>query len=199
VIGATYPRRRGAELTRQLLRGLAVKTLRGLADAYAPASLADLAAAAGFTGNEVAIAAAIAMAESSGNPRSIGDNGTSFGLMQIHLPAHPEFQGWNLLDPRVNMAAAFSVYQQQGWTAWTTYKSGAYRSFLPSGLPAGPPQSAAATPDQSPAPAQPPLTIDAATGEVIPDVTPTPPRVSTGAILGLTALAAGLYLFADSL
>jgi len=94
-------------------------------------SIASLAAGAGFTGSQVAIATAIALAESGGNPDSVGDNGTSFGLWQIHVPAHPEFKGVNLFDPATNAHAAYTVYQHQGWGAWSTYNGAAYFKALP--------------------------------------------------------------------
>lgn len=36
--------------------------------------------------------------ESSFNPNAVGDNGTSFGLSQIHLPAHPDITKEQALD-----------------------------------------------------------------------------------------------------
>lgn len=41
--------------------------------------------------------------ESEWNPNAVGDHGTSFGLVQIHLPAHPEITKEQALDP------AFSI------------------------------------------------------------------------------------------
>lgn len=94
-------------------------------------SIASLAAGAGFTGSQVATATAIALAESSGNTAALGDNGTSYGLWQIHLPAHPELAGENLFDPATNAKAAYTVYQHQGWGAWSTYNGPAYFRALP--------------------------------------------------------------------
>src|SRR6516225_6721122 len=98
-----------------------------------PEQIAAVAASAGFSGDDLITAVAVALAESSGNEQAAGDNGTSFGLWQIHLPAHPEFAGWNHLDPQVNALEAYSVYSQAGesFAPWTTYAiNGAYRSFL---------------------------------------------------------------------
>jgi soluble lytic murein transglycosylase-like protein len=36
--------------------------------------------------------------ESSFNPNAVGDNNTSFGLSQIHLPAHPDITREQALD-----------------------------------------------------------------------------------------------------
>lgn len=38
--------------------------------------------------------------ESDFNPEAVGDNGTSFGLAQIHRPAHPQYSLENIKDPK---------------------------------------------------------------------------------------------------
>lgn len=189
------------QIARQQLRGFAVRTLQELGDTINANPLQQLAANAGFTGDDVAIAAAVAMAESSGNPRIYNPEtaaGTpsgkgSYGLWQIYLNAHPQFSGWNLYDPQTNANAAFRVWQQEGWRAWTTYKNGAYRKYLPA------PSSPTGTPE--------PLTIDATTGQVVTDTMPTadataesvlPPTSGTNVLL-LTGIAVGAYLLADTL
>jgi hypothetical protein len=190
---------------------------RGLGDADATSALVNLAANAGFTGADIYTAAAIAMAESGGNPRAynretLAKGGTpigkgSFGLWQIYLRDHPEFAGWNLYDPQTNANAAFRVYQQQGWRAWTTYKTGAFRAYLSQPAPAGQSDST------------PPLTIDASTGLPIDDdfssagfvsTNPVPRDISTlpaaqpgistpSNTLLLTAAAVGLYFLTEIL
>jgi len=114
-------------------------------------TLASLAAGAGFSGPAVLTAAAVALAESGGNPNAHcyncvpGVREDSRGLWQINVNAHPEFAGVNLYDPAVNAAAAFAVSGGGvSFRPWSTYKSGSYRSFLglvspiaPSTLPAG--------------------------------------------------------------
>lgn len=60
--------------------------------------------------------------ESSGDPSSVGDHGTSFGLAQIHLPAHPELTRGLALDPY--FAASYIARQiadGNGWM-WTCYR-----------------------------------------------------------------------------
>lgn len=99
--------------------------------ALGTAELSNLAVAAGWTGDDVATAVAVAKAESGGDPAAMGDNGTSYGLWQIHLPAHPEFKGQNLLDPSTNAAAAHKVWLGAGWGAWSAYTNGAYLMYLP--------------------------------------------------------------------
>jgi hypothetical protein len=98
------------------------------------ADLAQLAANAGFSGNDLLIAVAIALAESGGDPSALGDKtiGGSVGLWQIYVPKHPEFTGWNLYDPQTNANAAFRVYQaaHNTFTPWATYGNGMYMSYL---------------------------------------------------------------------
>jgi hypothetical protein len=78
--------------------------------------------------------AAIAEAESSGNPNSTNptDNGgtqTSWGLWQISLGNHDApSPNWN--DPVVNAQLAIGKLNGQGLTAWGTYTSGAYKTYL---------------------------------------------------------------------
>lgn len=163
--------------------------------------LATLAAAAGFSGSDVNVAAAIALAESSGNPSKYNPETQagappgqgSYGLWQIYLFKHPEFAGSNLYDPATNAAAAFQVYQREGFRAWTTYKNGAYLNYLPAvAASAGP------------------ATIDASTGQPIPSTVDTDSLAPVNAgvlgsglsktqVLYLTALGAAVYALADFL
>jgi hypothetical protein len=93
-----------------------------------------LAATAGFTGPDQNTAAAIALAESSGNPAVIGDItlGDSIGLWQINLRWHPEYTEAMLLDPQTNANAAYLIYKEadHSFTPWSTFKSGAYKAYL---------------------------------------------------------------------
>lgn len=102
--------------------------------------IAGLAQGAGFTGSQIPIMVAIALAESSGNPGATHTNSngsTDYGLWQINSVHN--FSG-NLLDPQVNAAAARTVFNSQGFQAWSTYNSGAYTRYLGRG------QAAAANP-----------------------------------------------------
>lgn len=109
--------------------------------------LVALARSSGFPPAEAAVMAAIAMAESSGNPRahnpnrSTGDN--SYGLWQINMidgmgPDRRRAFGIPrneaLWDPAVNAAAARMVHKWQGFGAWSVYRSGAYRQYLPAAI-----------------------------------------------------------------
>lgn len=102
--------------------------------------LIQLAQNAGFSADDSSIAAAIAMAESGGNPHAYNPETAagnppgqgSFGLWQINLRRHPEFFNVNLYDPTANANAAFSVFTNAGnsFSPWSTYTSGAYKEYL---------------------------------------------------------------------
>jgi len=109
---------------------------------YSYSDLVTLAQNAGFSGNDALTAAAIAMAESSGNPRAYNpetaagapEGKGSYGLWQIYLNAHPEFTGQDLYDPSTNAAAAYSTWTDAGgsFAPWSTFNSGVYAQYLPS-------------------------------------------------------------------
>jgi Lysozyme like domain len=98
--------------------------------------IATYAANAGFTGDDLVTAVAIALAESGGDPQALGDTtitpGGSLGLWQINLRWHPEFQANPnaLYDPQTNANAAYSVFKQQGFSAWSTFNGGQYSAHL---------------------------------------------------------------------
>lgn len=66
----------------------------------------------------------IAYCESRFDALAVGDQGQSFGLMQVHAPAHPRLvRSFDLLDARDNLAAAYVVYLEAGgsfrpWSCW---------------------------------------------------------------------------------
>lgn len=80
------------------------------------------------------VMAAIALAESSGNPKAINpndNNGTqsSYGLWQISNGTHsPPAPNW--ADPSENARLAYQKLQTQGLKAWGTWVSGAYKTYL---------------------------------------------------------------------
>lgn len=97
------------------------------------------ARAAGMTNPQVM--AAIAMAESGGNPRAHNpippDN--SYGLWQVNMlgsmgPARRKQFGINsnsqLFDPAINAKAAAQILKSQGLKAWSTYTNGAYKKYM---------------------------------------------------------------------
>jgi len=77
------------------------------------------------------VMAAIALAESGGNPAAYNPSGAS-GLWQILGAVNPKDQG-SLFNPQVNAHEAVLKYKSQGLGAWVTYTSGAYKKFLPKG------------------------------------------------------------------
>lgn len=106
-----------------------------------------LAKQAGW-GDESGLAAAIALGESSGNPnaRNAKYPEDSWGLMQVNMVDLPEEDyllgqerrtkygiGRNeeLLDPLTNMRIAKKIRDEQGLNAWTVYKEGIYKDYLP--------------------------------------------------------------------
>ena len=96
--------------------------------------LRDLAERHGFPDPD--LAAAVAMAESGGRPDAKGDLdlGVSLGLWQINLRAHPQWLHHEdaLLDPDFNAQAAFQVSDGgTNWKPWTTYRTGAFKKYMP--------------------------------------------------------------------
>lgn len=93
--------------------------------------IAQYAAGAGFYGEDLVTAVAVALAESGGNSHAYNPETQagapqgkgSFGLWQIYLNAHPEFAMLDLYDPAANAAAAFSVYAAAGnsFRPWSTF------------------------------------------------------------------------------
>jgi hypothetical protein len=79
------------------------------------------------------LAAAVAMAESSGRVRAIGDNGNSIGLWQIHVPTAPK-QWANrdmLFHAGFNAMAAQSMSNGgTDWHLWKAYTSGRYKKYM---------------------------------------------------------------------
>lgn len=95
---------------------------------YSYAQLEGLWIQAGGSAAKAPLMAAIALAESGGNPRAMNPSGAS-GLWQI-LGAP---QGWSgsedWFDPSTNARAAVAKEETQGLGAWTTYTSGAYKLY----------------------------------------------------------------------
>lgn len=107
--------------------------------------IAGYAVKAGVTGNNVAIATAIALAESSGNTDATNNNrngSTDYGLWQINSVHSDLLAGHNWRDPADNAAMMFTISNGgTNWRPWSTFTSGKYRAFMA--------QAAAATPDTS--------------------------------------------------
>lgn len=97
-----------------------------------------LASNAGFKGNDISIAVAIARGESGWNSSSHNGNTStgddSWGLWQINLIPHGDRFGssTDLMVPERNAAAAFALYvgRGHGFQDWSVYKSGKYLEYL---------------------------------------------------------------------
>jgi hypothetical protein len=59
--------------------------------------------------------------ESRGNPNAVGDGDTEYvscGLMQIRtISGRPSCE--ELKDPKKNMAAAYRIWKESGWSPWS--------------------------------------------------------------------------------
>lgn len=96
--------------------------------------IAQLAYNAGFRGEALNIAVAVALAESGGNTQAYNPEiaaGTptgsgSRGLWQIYGAAHPEYNNDSAFDPQTNAIAAYKVFREAGnrFTPWSTYNAG---------------------------------------------------------------------------
>lgn len=108
-------------------------------------TIAGVAVNAGFTGNDLVTAVAIALAESSGRTgahntnAATGDN--SYGLWQINMigsmgPARRRLfdisKNDELLQPNTNASAAYKLYKAKGskFGDWSTYNKGTYKSHV---------------------------------------------------------------------
>jgi hypothetical protein len=99
--------------------------------------IALVANQAGFTGANLGIAVAVALAESGGNTDAVNtansDGSTDRGLFQINS-VHSDLLSsgqWN--NPNDNARMAYSVWHGQGWQGWSTYNNGKYLLFLSRG------------------------------------------------------------------
>ena len=102
--------------------------------------IGSVAAQAGFTGDGLVMAIAVALAESGGDPSAAGKNGpsahcpngsTDRGLWQINDCWHPEFSDAQCYDPKGCAQAAYTISNQGAdWSPWNTYKNGSYQQFM---------------------------------------------------------------------
>jgi hypothetical protein len=107
--------------------------------------IAQLAANAGWSGPDLEMAVAVALAESDGITDRLGDQaiqtakyGPSVGLWQIRT-VNPGHQGWfdklhnnyqDNLDPVTNSQNAHAIFDRYGWVKWGSYTDGRYKEFL---------------------------------------------------------------------
>jgi murein DD-endopeptidase MepM/ murein hydrolase activator NlpD len=105
------------------------------------AQVTTLAQNAGFTGNSLLIAVAIAQAESSFDTTATHtntDGSVDRGLWQIN--SSNGYDATRLLsDPAYNASAAYAIYRawNNTFNAWTTYTSGAYTAYTSGATVAG--------------------------------------------------------------
>ncbi len=96
---------------------------------------------AGFTGEDLNIAVAVALAESGGNSRAYNGVGgdRSYGLWQINMigdmgpDRRKKFNlksNEDLFDPATNARVAKGIKDGSGWKAWTTYTRGTYKKHM---------------------------------------------------------------------
>lgn len=97
--------------------------------AFNKTELMELWTHAGGAAAKANIAAAIALAESGGNPNARNSSGAS-GLWQILGQVVPG----NIFDPLVNAKNAVKKYNDAGgWSPWVVYTEGTYQQYLKHG------------------------------------------------------------------
>lgn len=104
------------------------------AQTYTYAQLEGLWINAGGSPALAPVMAAIAEAESGGNPQAVNSQSQATGLWQINLGAgNGKFVpggAAQATNPAANASAAVAIEKAQGLGAWTTYTSGAYKQFI---------------------------------------------------------------------
>jgi hypothetical protein len=101
-----------------------------------------VASSAGFTGADLDIAVAVALAESGGDRMAHNSKSpdNSFGLWQINMEGdmgkdrRKRFgltSNGDLYNPATNARVAKLIHKEQGWErGWTTYANGKYKKFM---------------------------------------------------------------------
>lgn len=81
-------------------------------------------------GDQAEVAHGVAMAESGFNCKAHSPTNDA-GILQVNLTYHtPKFAGRNPYDCFANIDVAYQIYLASGWSAWTTWRNGAYLRFL---------------------------------------------------------------------
>lgn len=73
----------------------------------------------GLSPEEADLFRKVGWCESRFKSEAVGDRGTSFGVYQIHLPAHPDISKEQALDPRFNIrwaAEQFAAGRESMWS-----------------------------------------------------------------------------------
>lgn len=153
--------------------------------AYTYSQLFWLASEAGFSLGYDSTMAAIALAESSGDPSAVNSSSGATGLWQINQPVWVrDYPGWTttwLKNPQNNAKAAKIVFDKQGLGAWTTYTSGAYKKYIPKDKVPGP-AGAYVGPDAKTVPSP---------GEALSGAVDTASSVASSAATGAESLVKG--------
>lgn len=117
---------------------MVARTVNKPASSYTFRQLEELWISAGGDARDAPTAAAVALAESAGNPNAQdrNTNGTiDRGLWQINS-VHGRLSTTNVA---ANAKAAVQIHKKSGWDPWVTYKNGAYKAHLSNtGLPTNP-------------------------------------------------------------
>lgn len=102
---------------------------------FGPGDAYNAARSAGFSDADAVTAAAIALAESGGNETAVSrpnTNGTvDTGAWQINSVHRSILASGNPLVLTDNARMAYTVYKNQGFKAWSAYRSGTYKKFIP--------------------------------------------------------------------
>jgi hypothetical protein len=95
--------------------------------------LVEALVAAGWSYSTVQVMVAIGAAESGCNPhaehRSRSER--SVGALQLNVMAHKWISISCAMDYRCSAKAALRIWRKQGFDAWTVYRNGSYRQYLP--------------------------------------------------------------------
>lgn len=89
--------------------------------AYNLTEIQTLLRQSGWPENLIAKYAAVVMYESGGSVYAHNTDGeNSYGLLQIYLRYHPDFDTSRYTDPIYNLSYAYGIYQREGDHAWLT-------------------------------------------------------------------------------
>lgn len=81
----------------------------------------DIGIEKGLSGGKIRQIIGVINCESSWDVNAIGDDGTSFGLVQIHLPAHPSITAEQANNPVFAIdfiTSEFKKGNEHMWTCW---------------------------------------------------------------------------------
>jgi len=118
--------------------GTIIQTVAAPAGLEAAKVAAEAASQAGFRGEDLITAVALARVESSWNPKAV--NGTHYGLWQISAQHKGKVPGWNkqadIFDPLLNAKYAFALYSarpgsgEAKFADWIPFQKTDYRQYL---------------------------------------------------------------------